>query len=69
MFGLWEFGLLLIIMVIVFGARRLPALGETIGRAVAKYRSAASSRDAIDVERVDASPPSGDGAGDEGGGP
>jgi Sec-independent protein translocase protein TatA len=47
-----------IILIIVFGARRLPALGEAIGRAIAKYRSAAASRDAIDVERVDASPPS-----------
>jgi sec-independent protein translocase protein TatA len=63
-FGLWEFGLLVVILFIVFGARRLPALGEALGRAIAKYRAAASSRDAIVVERRDPALPAA-GEGDE----
>ncbi|MBW2730934.1 MAG: twin-arginine translocase TatA/TatE family subunit [Deltaproteobacteria bacterium] len=36
--GFVELAFLLVILVVVFGARRLPALGEAIGRAVDKAR-------------------------------
>ncbi len=47
--GLLEVIALIVILVIVFGARRLPALGEAIGRAVSGYRRVARSRDDIEV--------------------
>lgn len=50
--GFWELIVLLIILVIVFGARQLPALGEAIGRALVNYRRARHSRDDIEVARV-----------------
>ena len=49
---------LLAILVIVFGAKRLPRLGEALGKAVVKYRQASRSRSEIEVERVDDKKPS-----------
>ena len=40
--GFWELILLLVILVIVFGATRLPALGEAIGRSLSNYKAAKS---------------------------
>lgn len=40
MTGFWELGVLVAILVIVFGARQLPALGEAIGRAIVRRRAA-----------------------------
>ncbi len=42
--GFVELALLLGILVIVFGARRLPALGESIGRALDKARARRAER-------------------------
>ena len=52
--GFWELAVLLLILVIVFGARRLPALGEAIGRAIVNFRRGSTdARDDIDVARLD----------------
>ena len=37
--GLWELALILAVVVIIFGAKRLPVLGEGLGRAVKEFRS------------------------------
>lgn len=39
MSGFSELAVLLAILVIVFGARRLPAMGEAIGRSIVKRRT------------------------------
>lgn len=48
--GFVELALLIAILIIVFGARRLPALGEAIGRGLDRLRSRRA-------EANDASPP------------
>lgn len=37
--GVWELALVLAVVVIIFGAKRLPALGEGLGRAFKVFRS------------------------------
>ncbi len=39
-FGPWEIALILIIILIVFGAGRLPQVGSSIGKAVRSFRQA-----------------------------
>ncbi|GAB5046929.1 MULTISPECIES: twin-arginine translocase TatA/TatE family subunit [Thermodesulfovibrio] len=51
MFGLGtqELMLILIIVVILFGATRLPQIGKGIGEAIRNFKKATSEKDEIDV--------------------
>ena len=49
MTGFLELLLLLAILVCVFGARKLPALGEAIGRTIRNFKTSSASRDDITV--------------------
>jgi len=51
MFGLGTTELLVIfgIVVLLFGARRLPELGSGIGKAIRNFKSGVSGKDEIDV--------------------
>lgn len=44
-FGLPELLIILVIVVLLFGASRLPRLGQAIGAAIANFRGAFDSRD------------------------
>ncbi len=47
--GLPELLVILVIVLIVFGAGRLPELGENLGKGIRNFRKATSEPDAIDV--------------------
>jgi sec-independent protein translocase protein TatA len=51
MFGLGmpELLIILVIIVIIFGAGRLPEIGAGLGRAIRNFRDSTSGRDAIEV--------------------
>ena len=51
MFGLGplELGIILAIVVVLFGAKRLPELGSGIGKAIKNFRAGMSGQDEIDV--------------------
>ncbi len=51
MFGLGatELGIILVIVVVLFGARRLPEIGSGVGKAIKNFRSGMSGKDEIDV--------------------
>ncbi len=51
MFGLGITELLVIlgIVVVIFGARRLPELGSGLGKAIKNFKSGVSGKDEIDV--------------------
>jgi len=59
MFGLGplELGIILAIVVVLFGAKRLPEIGSGIGKAIKNFKSGLNDKDEIDVtpekERVD----------------
>ncbi len=54
--GMGEMLVILVIVVIIFGAGRLPELGEGLGKGIRNFRKATSEPDSIDV-----TPPSPDG--------
>ena len=51
MFGLGvpELLILLVIVVVIFGARRLPELGSGFGKAIKNFKAGLSGKDEIDV--------------------
>jgi sec-independent protein translocase protein TatA len=51
MFGLGmpELLIILVIIVIIFGAGRLPEIGAGLGRAIRNFRDSTAGRDAIEV--------------------
>ena len=57
MFGLGatELGIILVIVVVLFGARRLPEIGSGVGKAIKNFRAGMSGKDEIDVTPEDLS--------------
>jgi len=47
--GVQELLIVLAIVLVLFGARRLPELGSGIGKAVRNFKAGISGKDAIDV--------------------
>ncbi len=47
--GMGELLVILVIVLIIFGAGRLPELGEGIGKGIRNFRKATSEPDSIDV--------------------
>lgn len=47
--GFWELIIILAIVMVVFGAGKLPALGDALGRSIKNFKRAASAKDEIDV--------------------
>jgi sec-independent protein translocase protein TatA len=47
--GFGELMLVLVIVVVVFGAQKLPQLGDGLGKAIKNFKRAVSSHDEIDV--------------------
>jgi sec-independent protein translocase protein TatA len=51
MFGMgpMELGIILVIVVVLFGARRLPEIGSGFGKAIKNFKAGISGADEIDV--------------------
>lgn len=47
--GIGELTLILVIVLIIFGAGKLPDIGEGLGRGIRSFRKAVKMPDAIDV--------------------
>ena len=47
--GITELLVILAIVVVIFGARRLPELGSGLGKAIKNFRAGVSGKDEIDV--------------------
>lgn len=58
-FGWMELLLILIIVLIVFGAGKIPQLGEGLGKAIKGFKKSVNEPDAVDVTptQADAAPP------------
>jgi sec-independent protein translocase protein TatA len=70
-FGIGEMLVILVIVLIIFGAGKLPELGEGLGKGIRNFRKATNEPDAIDVTPPKDSPPSpaADSGRDSSGGP
>jgi len=55
-FGWMELLLILIIVLIVFGAGKIPQLGEGLGKAIKGFKKSVNEADAIDVTATPAQP-------------
>lgn len=55
-FGFMELLLILIIVLIIFGAGKLPQLGEGLGKAIKGFKKSVNEPDAMDVTAAAASP-------------
>jgi sec-independent protein translocase protein TatA len=62
--GFGELVILLIIVLLVFGAGKLPQIGDALGRSIKNFKRASSGKDEIEVtpkkELVDGSKPPAD---------
>jgi sec-independent protein translocase protein TatA len=47
--GIGELLVILVIVVVLFGARRLPEIGSGLGNAIKNFRAGLSGKDEIDV--------------------
>lgn len=58
MFGLGatELGIILVIVVVLFGARRLPEIGSGVGQAIKNFRSGLSGQEEIEAGKEEAEP-------------
>jgi sec-independent protein translocase protein TatA len=54
-FGIWELLLVLLIVLLVFGATRLPQIGESLGKAIRNFRKGMSGDEEKKKEQLDAS--------------
>jgi len=48
-FGFMELTLILVIVIIIFGAGRLPQLGEGLGKAIKGFKKSVNEPDAVDI--------------------
>lgn len=49
--GPWEIGLVLVIILIVFGVGKLPQVGSAIGRGISEFRRASHGEDEEPVKK------------------
>ena len=47
--GMWELLLIFFVILLLFGAKRLPEIGSGMGKAIRGFKDATSGKDAIDV--------------------
>ena len=43
--GPWELGILLIVVLLVFGPKRLPEMGQSLGRGMREFKNSISGKD------------------------
>ena len=53
--GMQELLVILVLVLVVFGAKRLPEIGGGLGRAIRNFRQASSEPDEIDITPKDKS--------------
>jgi sec-independent protein translocase protein TatA len=49
MFGMGELLIVLVIVLLVFGAGKLPQIGDALGKSIKNFKRAASGRDELEV--------------------
>ena len=47
--GPWEIGLIVVLVVLLFGTRKLPELGSGLGKAISNFKTSYKESSAIDV--------------------
>ena len=57
--GIWEILLLLLVLLLVFGPKRLPEMGRSLGRGMREFKDSVTgtSKDDDEPEKVELNPP------------
>ena len=50
--GIWELGLILLVVMFFFGAKRIPVIGRGLGQGIRNFKSALKGSDDTDDERT-----------------
>jgi sec-independent protein translocase protein TatA len=53
--GVWELVILMVVLLLVFGARRLPEMGRSIGSGMREFKDAVTGKD--EPEKTQLTPP------------
>ncbi len=48
-FGIWELLIILVIVLVIFGAKKLPEIGSGVGKAISNFKKATNEPDEIDI--------------------
>jgi sec-independent protein translocase protein TatA len=56
--GIWEIALLLLVALLVFGPKRLPEMGRSLGRGMREFKDSVTGKDRDDDEDLFELPPS-----------
>ena len=59
--GIGELAIILVIVLIIFGAGRLPEIGEGLGRGIRNFRKSVKTPDEIDITPKKDEPPTSSG--------
>jgi sec-independent protein translocase protein TatA len=54
--GMWELSIILVIILIVFGAGKLPEIGTGMGKAIRNFKGATSDSEKKEPEKIDDKP-------------
>jgi sec-independent protein translocase protein TatA len=55
--GIWEILLLLLVLLLVFGPKRLPEMGRSLGRGMREFKDSVTGKDNDeDVEQIEVAP-------------
>jgi sec-independent protein translocase protein TatA len=54
---LWELFLLLLVVLLVFGPKRLPEMGRSLGKGMREFKDSISGKDEPEPEPAELSPP------------
>ena len=55
--GIWEIAILLLVALLVFGPKRLPEMGRSLGRGMREFKDSVTGNDLDDDDRVSADLP------------
>jgi sec-independent protein translocase protein TatA len=51
--GIWELLILLLVLLLVFGPKRLPEMGRQLGKGMREFKESVSGKDDDDDDRID----------------
>jgi sec-independent protein translocase protein TatA len=55
--GIWELVILMVLLLLVFGAKRLPEMGRSIGHGMREFKDAITGKDEPEPEKTELTPP------------
>jgi sec-independent protein translocase protein TatA len=55
--GIWELLILLLVLLLVFGPKRLPEMGRQLGKGMREFKDSVSGKDDDHVDEMTALPP------------